>query len=215
MKTLLISTFLFPLVAYSAPLSFTPEDGGVKFSIKYTAGVHHGTASGLTGTVSVDPDAQLVTARLVAPISQFSTGNDTRDCHMRESLGIDYGGSRFPAQSVCDNHNQTPATGPDSIAFPDVVFELLSFRSGEPVSLEPGKSYDLAFDGRFTFHGTSSQVTAVPLHVQVQPDGKLLLTGALTLSLVDHGVVVRPFLVIKTADTAQVQLNLTLAPEAL
>jgi polyisoprenoid-binding protein YceI len=101
-----------------------PATEMLKFSVPYTFGIHDGQARVLEGTVVTDEMDKVVQARFKVPIESMSTGNDQRDCHMRESMGIDYAHSQFPAEHICNDNNQLPPSGPDSVRFPYVLVEF-------------------------------------------------------------------------------------------
>src|SRR6478672_10385137 len=111
---------------------------------------------------------------------------------MREALGIDYGaGGRFPKDHVCDGQNQLPASGPESVAFPDIRLEILGARPLDDLSLlDSGKP--------------------------VREGNGLHARGRSTLVLADHGVVVKAtkvlFAEIKVGDAVTITYDLRLVP---
>ena len=86
-------------------------DVGMAFSLGWSLGTHEGRASRVTGSVQaqVEPFA-IAQGEFRVPIAAMSTGSSTRDCHMREALGIDYARSQFPAEHVCVN-DRVPMSG--------------------------------------------------------------------------------------------------------
>src|SRR5262245_5385660 len=93
------------------------------FSLGWTLGTHEGRASQVSGSLRARLDPlEILEGEFRVPIGAMSTGSVSRNCHMREALGIDYSRSRFPREHVCVN-DQVPASGPDSVVFPDIVIK--------------------------------------------------------------------------------------------
>ena len=80
----------------------TAEGSKLEAIVVYSLGSHTQSAGDVGGEVRTDP-ATLAEASgaVVVPLAGIKGDGSTRDCHMRESLGIDYAGSRFPAASSC------------------------------------------------------------------------------------------------------------------
>ena len=124
--------------------SISPEGSNLLFEIGYTAGVHKGSASQVEGLVNFDANNQLTLANFTVPLSSLSTGNSTRDCHMREALGINYELSNFPKDHVCEAGDVLPSSGPNSVAYPTIEFEFSKLASSSlplPSVLVPGQVY--------------------------------------------------------------------------
>ena len=199
---------------------------GVTFQIGYSAGVHDGTVNAIDTQVTLDSKNQILSGVFTININSMSTGNKNRDCHMREALGIDYTNSKFPDEHVCDSNEQTPATGPDSIVFPEIKFEFSSVKANSnsvlPEVLEVGKVYNLAIQGRLTVHGQVKDFTAadstefVPVQVKLldAQTGEIQIVSKFDVVLKDFGVIVKPFkfgfVKISVADKAKVSLNMKL-----
>ena len=221
--------------AIAADREFLPipaADGGtgVSFSIGFTAGVHKGRVSKVDGSLKVDDQDRLMSAHFSVPITAMSTGDATRDCHMREALGIDYSKSKFPADHACNSQNQLPDTGGDSVVFPFIEFDFQNFKlaNGEvlPTQLEVGKTYELAVQGSWLVHGQSHNFgpgatpDSILVHVQKTDatSNVLRLTSKLEIILKDHGIVVKPFklfgpFAITVSDRVKVNLDLLVAPK--
>lgn len=190
----------------------------VTFEIPYTAGTVKGQALSVTGALSLDAKNKLVRGRFTVPLDSMKTANETRDCHMREALGIDYTHSQFPGAHVCNAQNQTPPTGPDSIVFPNLEFEfsdlLLSTGEALPVPLESKTMYAVQLQGRFFAHGKEARVTFAG--TLLQEGGQLRLQSTFPITLKDHGIIVKPSqagpVLIKVGEKATVKLDLLLAP---
>lgn len=204
MKNLVFSALLtIAMTTYAAETTYVPSQAGtsIAFEIPYTAGIHRGTATEIQGSLVLDANNALLSGRFTVPLAGMKTQNETRDCHMREALGIDYTHSSFPAQHVCDSENETPATGPDSIAFPNLEFEFKSVvqTTGEllPVSLEEGKTYQVVLRGRFAAHGQSrvldgSDKASTLTAGLTKLGNSLKIKSAFPVVLKDYGIKVKP-----------------------
>jgi len=151
----------------------------------------------------------------VVPIASLRGDGGTRDCHMREALGLDYSRSRFPSEHVCDGENRLPATGPDAIAFPEIRLELLSARPLDDLGLlAAGKPVRVEIETRWTVHGVTKPAREL---VRVLRDGDgLRVRGRSTLVLKDFGVVVKStkvlFAEVTVGDAVTVTYDLKLLP---
>lgn len=187
----------------------SPTDTGISFDIPYTFGVHHGLSGQVGGEISIDPSAMtLHIVDLQIPIASMTTGDPLRNCHMREALGINYSHSQFPGQHVCKN-NQTPTSGPDSIAYPTIELTLLDVT---PVSLSSGTA---RADARLTLHGISRDMS-IPLQVTPKADGTgaIRVQSSFQVSLKDYQVTVIPVFFVNVGDTATVQIDINLEPKS-
>lgn len=202
------------LVAYAqgsqAPYVLDTSSGtGVSFSIGYTLGVHKGTVGSATGHViaSTEGEALIQSALVTASLESFTTGNDTRDCHMREAMGLNYAVSDFPGQHVC-SFNALPTSGPNAIAFPTVEFKLEAATTvGPNPSVESG-AVQISAVGTWTLHGIAVQKPILLTLTRLSNDS-LRVVGATQFSLAQHGIEVMPFAgLIKVSDTANVALDL-------
>lgn len=215
-KTLLILITSTNLL-FGADKVLTPAPSSkINFDLPFTGGIHKGSATGLNGTVVLDASNQLLSGRLTVPISAIKTANDTRDCHMREALGIDYTNSNFPAQHVCNAQNQTPPTGPNSIVFPNIEFEFLTLTLPDgtalPAALETGKANEVLLKGRFSIHGMTEPIELSGLLTQISNGLRLQFTFPMVLK--NHNIIVKPSqaggITIKVGPEATVKLDLTL-----
>jgi len=210
-----------PAVGLAEPVRYrvaSPAEGSkAEAIVVYSLGSHTQVAQEIRGEVTLDP-ATLAAASgsVVVPISGIRGDGATRDCHMREALGLDYGaGGRFPKEHACDAEDRLPASGPESVVFPDVRLELLGARPLDDVALlEAGKPVRVELDVRWTVHGV-----AHPSHelVRAVRDGAgLHVRGRSTVVLADHGVVVKSvkvlFAEIKIGDAVTVTYDLRLVP---
>jgi polyisoprenoid-binding protein YceI len=199
----------------------TLQANGVKFAIPYTAGVHEGTAKVIQGQVVLNGN-KLETIQVSVPIDSMSTGNITRDCHMREALGIDYTNSEFPAQHVCDSNNKTPATGPNSVVFPTIEFLFQAADHAQIINFDPSVAdvQKLAVVGKITMHGISQAIKVGATEgvqttvTRMAGTDDLRLQTQFEVVLDDHKVQVKPFklgpIEIGVGKKAKVTLDLVL-----
>ncbi len=201
---------------------------GTTFQIGYSAGVHDGTVSTIDAEVTLDQKNQILAGDFKIDIANMSTGNKTRDCHMREALGIDYSVSQFPNEHVCNSEDKTPTDGPDAIKYSEISFHFSSVKSNSnsilSEVLEVGKVYNIAVQGKLTVHGQVKDFTAldstefIPVQIKLlnSETGELQLTGKFDIVLKDFGIIVKPFkfgfVKIGVADKAKVSLNMKLSP---
>jgi len=212
---------LIPLSALAEPRSYRvapPAEGSkAEAVVVYSLGTHTQVAQDIRGEVTLDT-ATLAggPGNVVVPIAGIHGDGGTRDCHMREALGIDYAaGGRFPKEHVCDEQNRLPARGAESVAFPDIRLEILGARPlDDPGLLGQGKPVRVELDVRWTVHGVSTHQKE--LTRLVQEGNGLHARGRSTVVLADHGVVVKPtrvlFAEIKVGDAVTVTYDLRLVP---
>lgn len=212
---------LLPLAALAEPRTYRvapPAEGSkAEAVVVYSLGSHTQVAQDIRGEVTLDPTTLSGgSGTVVVPIAGIRGDGSTRDCHMREALGLDYAaGGRFPKEHVCDGDNHLPATGPESIAFPDIRLEVLAARPLDELSLlESGKPVRVELDTRWTVHGVSKQQKELTRVVR-EANG-LHVRGRSTVVLADHGIVVKAtkvvFAEIKVGDAVTVTYDLHLIP---
>ena len=204
-----------PSFAFTTNYEVMPAaDGsfGINFAIGYTAGTHVGSATQVTGTVALQDNPFLISSTMITlPIAKISTGNIKRDCHLQESLGLDYTKSVYPKAQVCDNSDSLPASGPDSIAFPTITFNLTSLLNPTANdSLQPGVAKPITASGILDLHGVKKAITVPLTLTKNASDGTIKVEGEFDLSLTDYGIIVRKFLFVTVKDTAHLTLNLLL-----
>jgi polyisoprenoid-binding protein YceI len=216
LAALALLSSLSPGPARAAPEAYgvrLPADGLV-IDVPYTMGTHHEHVAEVRGTVRVDPGTlRLEGGRLVVPLAGFRSDDPKRGCHLREALGLDYAHSRYPGEHVCDDRNRLPASGPDAIAFPDIVLEL---RQGGPAAAGHAAG-EVEVEGTLTVHGVSRPVK---LHLAAtraeSAPGLLRVRGRVPLRLADFGVAVKPakvlFVSIGVRDEVTVVVDALLEP---
>jgi len=183
--------------------------------VVYSLGSHTQVAGEVRGEVRTDPSTLAeVSGAVVVPLASIRGDGSTRDCHMREALGLDYtAGGHFPAEHVCDASNQLPASGPDAVAFPEIRMELITARPLDDLSLlGQGQPVRVELEVKWMLHGVA--------HVQkelarVLRDGTgLRARGRSTIVLRDFDVVVKPvkvlFAEVKVGDAVTVSYDLKL-----
>jgi len=147
------------------------------------------------------------------PIAAMSTGSTTRDCHMREALGIEYARSHFPAEHVCVN-DQVPVSGPDSVVYPDIVIKVQGVRpqgviSGPAQRLTPTQSVYTQVLFGLSMHGTTRDMSA-PIRLQLIKPDSVQVQMEFEVKLADFGLAVKMPALMKVEDRAKVKLNLLL-----
>src|SRR4051812_32666149 len=204
---LLLAAFFILRAAFASSIQgyeVIPQSGGnqaasgMTFKIGYTFGTHDGQSSESSGSAQVTLDPlEIRSARFSVPIAKMSTGSALRDCHMRESLGIDYSRSRFPNEHICNSANELPAEGPDSVAFPTIDVEFVravSARSAGTIALlavRPGQAAEFDAEVTLRVHGIT-QTIQIPIRVELVDQGRLRVKTQFDVKLADHGVVVKP-----------------------
>ncbi len=193
--------------------SANPNETGAKFDIDYFAGTHHGEAKHLDADLEMELGDQFAikAGKFNVPIASLETGNASRDCHLREALGIDYTHSKFPGDHVCDANDQVPSSGPDSIAYPFVEIEMLDWSAlNNQKSLLAGDTISLAIKAKISIHGVKKEGVSIPVQLSYldQNKGLVQLTANFTLSLKDFGAIVKPVLGSFGTVSDEVRINL-------
>ena len=188
---------------------------GINVEIRYLLGIHHGEVTQAIGEASITNNFQMVTGKFTVPISALVTANPTRDCHLREALGLDYTQSHFPKEHVCNKQSELPQQGVDAVVFPNIEFTLVGVSaSGDPATLlKPGSSFPITAAGQWSIHGVEKTVS-MQLNATVMQNGVLNIKGDLPFLLTDFGVIVKPVAGIGVKNQMKVQLNIFLAPKA-
>jgi polyisoprenoid-binding protein YceI len=191
---------------------------GVTLEIPYTLGTHRERVTAVDGYLILDARSlELAGGRLTVPVGAIRSDDRTRECHLREALGLDYARSRYPREHVCDPDDRLPASGADAIAFPQVTLEVLG---GGPVAhlAAPGRGEPVEVEARsrWTIHGVTRPAT---LRLTVTPEpatARLRVSGRHALLLSDFGVEVKPakvlFVSISVTDEVRIHLDALLEP---
>ena len=199
------------------------ERGDIAIAVKvpYSLGTHTQTVAAVSGELRVDRET-LAVARgwLVVPLTSIESDSAKRDCHMREALGLDYAHSRFPKEHVCDGDNRLPASGPDSVAFPEVRLDVKEGRAlDDPRRFADGEEVRATVEGSWTIHGITRPAR---LEVRLSKDPRapegIRVRGRHAFSLRDFGVVVKAakvlFVTISVQDEVSASLDLLIKPVA-
>jgi hypothetical protein len=180
-----------------------PGRSRVSFSLPYTLGRHDGVSRVVEGFLELKgPSGALVQGRLAVPIRSLDAGNRKLECHLQESLGLDYQVSGFPDSHVCDDKEQLPSEGPNSIRFPKIELTL-------PAVSSPSAKGELT--ATWSIHGvTRSQ----PLSYELEKlaSGELRVRAKTSFVLQDFGIIVKNFLFVTVDKVAQSEVDVVLAP---
>jgi polyisoprenoid-binding protein YceI len=207
-------------LAEPRPYRVVQLDGstGLVVKVPYTFGTHTQSVSAVQGELQIDRQTlEVAGGRLEVPIAAIRSDSAERDCHLRESLGIDYSRSRFPAEHVCDDRNQLPPSGGDAVAFPAVGLEVKGGKAlGDPKLLEQGQEVRVLVEGSWNVHGVT-RPARLELTVSADPaPGSLRVRGRQAFAPRDYGVVVKSahllFVAISVADEVTALLDVRLAP---
>ena len=206
MKTLLW-ILLSANSAFATSVDRVPADWSVvpgskvSIKIKYTFGTHELKSNAIEGVLSQNHAFEDVSGELTVPIDSIKEGSAKLECHLRESLGLDYEKSGFPESHVCDDKNQLPASGPDSVVYPSVKLSIKRL-----IAAEKTKTERYRVEGAWTIHGVTKpadfevKVTEGPDSVSVRGDSEFALK--------DFGITVKKAFVISAADKARVEFDL-------
>ena len=191
------------------------KDGpGITTTISYSMGTHDNRVTRAEGELKLDPAApEGLTGELRVPIDAIVSGDNERDCHMRESLGLDYAKSKFPNEHVCQD-DKLPK---ESIAFPDVRLSIRSASAPKLADLPAGKETPITALASWTIHGVTRPAK---LHLSISPDaatpGAVRIRGLALVPLKEFGVVVKSakvlFATISVGQVVNVRFDLQLVP---
>jgi len=223
MRQALILLLLLPMAAMAEPRPYQaspwPGAPGVEVAVPYSFGTHHQAAAVVQGTVLLDRETLTVrSGQLRVPVAALRSDDAKRDCHLRESLGLDYATSRYPVEHVCNDRNELPGAGGDALVFRDLRLDVSGGRPLDEVGLlVQGKEVRIQVDGSWTVHGVTRPAQ---LRLAVTADPKdpsaLRVRGTAALKLHDFGVVVKTvnvlFVVVSVEDVATLSVDLRLAP---
>ena len=204
-----LTVVLLSQTAFSAPTTFQPvaeKNIGIHFKLPYSLGTHDGSVGLIKGGMTLDLSNLSGSAgELHVPISSITTGNEERDCHLQESLGLDYQKSDYPKDHVCNDH-KLPTSGKNAVAFPEIILRITSMKS---------TGGQLEATGSWTIHGVTLPAS-IPLKL-VFDGAKLRVQGKISFSLKAYGIEVKSahvlFATISVEDQAQVDLNLLMEPK--
>ena len=205
-----------PARAASAAYGVRLPSDGLIVDVPYSLGTHHEHVTAVDGVVHADPETLRVEGgRLTIPLSAFRSDDPKRGCHLREALGLDYARSRFPREHVCDDQNRLPGSGPDAVAFPDIVVELAAGAPAPTADSRAAPAVDV--EGTLTVHGVSRPLRfRVAVSRDASGAGLLRVRGRVPVRLADFGIQVKPanvlFVSITVRDTVTVVIDALLEP---
>lgn len=217
LKTLLLPylclSFAFDAIAAPAqtPLKVYDVDPFVSRAsvvVKYTFGTYLIPNTDVRGQMELHPTQVLSGVRVAFGIQGFRSGNKTLDCHLRESLGLDYSKSEFPDRHVCEN-DLLPSRGINSVRYPEIAFQ--SEDSNFDLAKVAEVPVEIEVNGIWRIHGIEKP-EKVKLTIHRQGDG-ILVRGKKTFSLRDFGVTVKKFLFISVHDEVQAEWEMLFKPE--
>jgi len=205
-------------VVLSAAAGESAGPAGISLEVPYSLGTHGERVVAVEGELRLDPATlALAGGRLVVPLSAIRSDDAKRECHLREALGLDYTRSRYPRDHVCEN-DRLPASGPDAIAFPEIVLDLSRGGPlGDPAALDRGGEVPVEAEGTFALHGVTRPVR-LQLTASLDPSwpGALRVRGRHAFRLADFGVVVKPvkilFVKISVGDEVTAVVDARLVP---
>jgi hypothetical protein len=170
----------------------------VSIEIDYTMGEHLLEAEGMSGKVEWDPTtSEIKSGELKMAIANIKSKKSELECHMRESLGLDYLISNFPKNHVCNDEDKIPTAGPNSIKYPEISATLLSV-------LKIGENEAKV---QWIIHGEKSVIT-MPITVAKGKDGEVLrMNSKWNMKLSDFDIIVKKFLFIGVKDDVKLKLD--------
>ena len=196
------------------PVKDSAQGSGITFHISYSLGTHDGTAETVTGSLDLKSTEPLVASgQFQVPIRSLKTGNAQRDCHLLESLGLNYADTQYPGEHVCNGENRLPETGKNAVAFPDITLKIISVAMDDPKTpFQLNHEAKLQINGEWTIHGVTKPVK---FPMKMTPVGdQLRLQGELPFLLKDYGIVVKSAHVliatISVSDTATAVFDMLL-----
>lgn len=131
-------------------------------------------------------------------------------------MGIRYSSSSYPEKHICNEQNQLPKDGPNSIQYPTIHFKLESLKLDPPnVDLnELNTSISVSAEGKWSMHGITRAVR-LPLTIQREGDGHRV-KGKFNFSLKEYEIVVKKvkflFIPIGVKDRATITFDLLFQP---
>jgi polyisoprenoid-binding protein YceI len=222
MKMLFILFLFIPAICFAVPKVYRPAaipgpNIGIKFQIPYSLGTHEGDVRIISGSLTIDTiDPSTASGEFRVPIESLTTNKAERDCHLRESLGLNYQLSDFPNEHVCDNQFHMPSTGKNSIAFPLITLKIVSINSLDRTKkiMLDGET-EIVVVGLWTIHGKTNLIK-FPIRI-IPEDNKLKVVGEVLFSLSSFDIKVKPahmaFFTISVKDQIKVIFDLLLTPE--
>lgn len=187
---------------FSSLQSYVPvsEKSRVSFALPYTMGTHEGVSTSIEGEAVFDATKGLLkSAQFRVPIASLKAGNRKLECHLQESLGLDYSVSDFPDSHVCDGDERLPTMGKNAIRFPWLELELGS---------TPFTEKRMELQAAWTIHGVRRVQTLTV--TWSKEDSAFRVQATFPVQLEDYGIVVKKFLFVKVDPVTKVSVDLLL-----
>jgi polyisoprenoid-binding protein YceI len=144
-----------------------------------------GTSSTVEGKAVLKPDGQAL-AMVRVPVASFDSGDRNRDANMREAV--------------------------DAGRHPFVVFKGVMRLGAEMVAAARAVTVETRMEGEVELHGVKKAV-AVPLTIELSPDGTARARGSFAVSLDAFGIERPSLLFVKIDDACRIEVDLALRPE--
>lgn len=182
------------------------REGAVTFALGFTLGTHEGKASSARGELTAELEPLSVRGGFIeVPIAALSSDDEKRDCHTRESLGLDYAKSDFPGGHVCED-GKLPNEGKNAVAFPAIRFDIANVTARDAAG-------NAVVKGKWTIHGVTRESAPIPITFTplLGKKAAFRVHGSAPLSLKDFGIVVKNFLLISVSDQVTANFDLVFA----
>ena len=174
------------------------EGSRVDIKAKYTFGTHELSSDQVTGII-YESDKNY-SGQIIVPIKSIKEGNKELECHLQESLGLNYNNSAFPKKHVCDDQDQLPEAGPNKIEYSDIRFDINNIE----------KNTDKIFvTGKWTLHGIS-KTEKIEFLVLEENLNLLKIQSDVKFNLTDYEIIVKKAFVVSVNNIIDVKLNLVL-----
>jgi polyisoprenoid-binding protein YceI len=174
------------LTAAPAARNFTLDApaSSIRYHVVHKLHRVDGSSSSLEGKAILQPDGRVL-AMVRAPVATFDSGDGNRDAHMQEVM--------------------------ETSKFPFVVWKGMGQLDTRvmPVATGSASTSAVTMTGELDFHGIR-RPQAVPLQLELRPDGTVHARGSFVVSL-DAFHVERPSLLfVKVDDACRIDLDLVL-----
>lgn len=202
MKKIILCFLVLCLTPATFALTLKPLEGTkIEVKVPYTFGTHDITSSEMTGSVDFDIEKSLINSgTLRVDISNLKNKDEKLQCHLRESIGLDYDQSEFPDDHVCDDDNKLPSEGKNAIAYKEIVAQVIT----------PIASGEIEVPVSWTIHGKTQQLPT-KLQTTWNPETKrLLIEGKITFKRKDFGIIVKKFLFVAVDEEIPVNFKVEL-----
>ena len=186
----MIAALAAALAVAAAPglrtFSVDPGASAVRYHVVHKLHRVEATSSRLEGKAVIQPDGRLlVMAR--APVASFDSGDGNRDAHMQEVM--------------------------ESGRFPFVVLKAVARLDGVALTASTApRTVEVKLEGELDLHGVKRPL-AVPVQVELRPDGTARARASFDVSLDAHGIERPALLFVKVDDACRIDVDLVLREE--